>query len=75
MKIPAACPACEGTSEPTDSAVPIEGESFVLKLWRYVCGHCGYIWANDAQRKHNEQEYRRKRKLERMRQLGLMPDA
>jgi hypothetical protein len=55
-KLQAPCPRCDTLVMPTDKVVAVPSSDFVgtypVKLWRYVCD-CGYIWANELQRKHN----------------------
>jgi hypothetical protein len=55
-KVAEACPSCTTPAAPKDSPIAVEYEmhELVVKMWRYVC-ECGNVWANAAQRSHNEQ--------------------
>lgn len=63
-KVLVPCPECATPTPPTDRAVPVDSPygTFPVRLWRYVCQSCPWVWANDAQREHNDAEYRRQRK-------------
>jgi hypothetical protein len=57
------CVHCKSDVLPTDAVVRMESQygTFPVILWRYIC-ECGNIWANEAQRRHNETEYRRRKR-------------
>jgi hypothetical protein len=42
---------------PVDKTIPVEYgyHTVAVRMWRYMC-HCGNVWANSAQRIHNEHE-------------------
>lgn len=52
------CSHCHTSVSPTDTAVAVDTRwgTIPVKVWRYVCA-CGHVWANEAQRKHNDHEY------------------
>jgi len=54
-KVPENCPKCQTPTFPTDKVV-VYG-NVPCKTWRYMCAYCGWTWANNMQRKHNDREY------------------
>lgn len=54
-KVPENCPKCNTPAMPTDKVV-VYSERVPVRVWRYECV-CGWTWANDMQRKHNDKEY------------------
>jgi hypothetical protein len=63
-KIPEICPKCNTECMPNDKPVMYTERwgSFPVRIWNYDCSNCGWTWANELQRKHNEQEYYKRRK-------------
>lgn len=57
------CPECGIETASIDRAIAIDSAygEFPVRLRRYACS-CGWVWANEAQRKHNEGAYRKARK-------------
>lgn len=37
-------------------AIDMDYRPLAVKLWRYACDDCGWIWANLLQRAHNDRE-------------------
>ena len=54
-KVAEHCPKCNASTFPTDKVVVYQ-EKVPVRVWRYECV-CGWSWANDMQRKHNDHEY------------------
>lgn len=69
-KVPEACPACSTETMPEERTVAIENAvvTYPVKMWRYRCA-CGWTWANEAQRVHNQEANRRGRRDARAREL------
>lgn len=62
-KVPEPCPLCGVATLPEEKTVAIENAvgQYPVKLWRYRC-ICGWVWANGAQRIHNQEMNRRGRR-------------
>ena len=63
-KVAEHCPNCGHSNMPIDTLVIVKKSSvreddIPLRLWRYHCEDCGWTWANDLQREHNDKEYDR----------------
>lgn len=54
------CPECAAPVIATDRVMPmgIDNGSYQVKFWRYQCP-CGWIWANEVQRYHDNVVYRK----------------
>jgi len=64
-KVPEGCPRCLAAEVmPTTSVVYVKKEHIHVAMWRYDCA-CDWTWANEAQRKHNEQEVNKAVKAQR----------
>ena len=57
-KVHAECPECQTLTLPHDKVleVPTPMGRIPLRVWRYSC-ECGWTWANELQRRHNDHEY------------------
>lgn len=53
------CPKCSTMTFPNDKAIQYTSSyvDFFVRIWKYNCEECGWVWANELQRKHNEKEY------------------
>lgn len=58
-KVSEKCPQCTTDVMPRDKTIRNEKTWKYLWLWFYECESCEWVWANSAQRKHNEREYDR----------------
>lgn len=71
-KVKEACAICGTQTMPVEETVYIEDKTYsgprdrAVRLWFYRCVHSRvdgvsfvWLWANDAQRKHNERMYKR----------------
>lgn len=63
-KRPENCPKCNTECMPNDNAVQFFAGwgDFMVRIWNYDCTHCDWTWANEMQRRHNNQEYHKRRK-------------
>ena len=53
------CPKCTHKAWPTDTPMAIPAKGLRIPFWRYECGQCTWVWANELQRTHNDNEYNR----------------
>lgn len=66
-KLSQSCPECGKYTVPSDlPAVKYdEAIDFYVRLRRYVCKKCGWIWATAKMREHNAGEYAKRKQLAR----------
>lgn len=73
-KVAEPCPLCGMPTLPEEKSVVYNTQhgDAPLRLWRYRCAReePEWLWANAAQRRHNEGEQRRALKLARTRAWG-----
>jgi hypothetical protein len=62
-KYPESCKKCQSATMPIDTLMKVPGMFYPVPFWRYECP-CGEVWANDAQRTHNQLEQKRAYKKE-----------
>ena len=53
-KVMESCPKCKADTHPTDASVHVKTKQVYVSFWRYNCPGCNWVWANEAQRKHNQ---------------------
>lgn len=59
-KVTENCPVCSTPVMPETATVFFEQYNVPVAVWRYRCD-CGNVWANQAQRVHNEQAFKKAR--------------
>ena len=66
-KVSEKCPKCDSPTRPTDNRVFVDAQEGYFGFWRYECETCHWVWANDAQRKHNEHQANKMHRVNRNR--------
>jgi transposase-like protein len=51
------CAKCKTPTLPMDEPVVVKKIRARMRLLRYECSKCNWVWANELQRKLNEHEY------------------
>lgn len=64
-KHPEFCPKCSTMTFPNDRAIQYTENyvDFFVRIWKYSCAECGWVWANLKQREHNAVEHNKRRRL------------